>query len=1007
MDFPPLPAILDTLMSGVVLTTAPPHNHIIYVNKAFERMTGYAAAEMLGRTPRFLQGEDRQQPALTALSDSLRQGQEIRTVVRNYRKDGTLFWNELFLSPIRDTTGTITHYIGIQNDVTERVISRQELFFAQLSVENVPEAIFVVNAQAQIIQANQIACERLGYSLDELLSRRIYDLNPHYISENWDHHWQKIRQNKRLVLESVQESKSGQLLPVELSLNHFIFDDQEYCCYFVRDLTRRKQAETALRASQALLQAIIENLPFDLWVKDRDHRYILQNKPSIERWGDLLGQVAQDSHLDPAILAVWQEEDRRALSGEVVRAEVTYQQANEPHYYQKIVAPLHIDNKIIGIVGVNVEITEQVLAQKALQASEERLNALVNNMPVMVDAYDAEGHVVLWNKECERVTGYSQSEILANPHAMYLLYPDDAYRKSMMTAWQKIGNDYRNWEWDIACKDGQHKTISWSNISQHVAIPGYATWGIGVDVTQRQQAEQALRASEERYRVISELISDFAYSYRYEETNVTVLEWITDAFTRVTGYHANEVRNCKDWRRLVHPDDRNKLIEAQRALAAGESGMWEHRFLAQDGRLIWLRFYGHAIWDEQLGRVSRIYGAAQDITPVKLLQERLLQAQKMEAIGRLAGGVAHDFNNLLTVILSYGDLLMRRSLQDKVDWSAVGRWGQQIKQSAERAAALTHQLLAFSRQQILEPRIINLNQIISQMNDILPPLIGETVQVHTFLDSGLGQVRADPNQVEQVVLNLIVNARDAMPQGGTLTLETKNVILDAAYSQRHVDVTPGHYILLAISDTGIGIDTQTLDRIFEPFFTTKAKGKGTGLGLATVHGIVNQSGGHIWVHSKPGRGTIFKVYLPRVDVDEELPAEVTVAEFSSPGYETILLVEDEPMVRMLALDVLNLYGYHVIEATDETAEQRFAEYGGAIDLLLTDVVMPVYSGRELAEKLLLLRPQLKVLYMSGYTDNIIAHHGVLKPGTAFLQKPFTPDGLVQKVRAVLDAGGNY
>lgn len=209
-------------------------------------MTGYAAAEMLGRTPRFLQGEDRQQPALTALSDSLRQGQEIRTVVRNYRKDGTLFWNELFLSPIRDTTGTITHYIGIQNDVTERVISRQELFFAQLSVENVPEAIFVVNAQAQIIQANQIACERLGYSLDELLSRRIYDLNPHYISENWDHHWQKIRQNKRLVLESVQESKSGQLLPVELSLNHFIFDDQEYCCYFVRDLTRRKQAETGL-----------------------------------------------------------------------------------------------------------------------------------------------------------------------------------------------------------------------------------------------------------------------------------------------------------------------------------------------------------------------------------------------------------------------------------------------------------------------------------------------------------------------------------------------------------------------------------------------------------------------------------------------------------------------------------------------------------------------------------------------------------------------------------------
>lgn len=1131
MDIPHFPQILDALLSGVVLTEARPPNKIVYVNKAFERLTGYAAAELLGRSPGFLQGDDHDQPGVRELTKAVTAGQEARVIVRNYRKDGSLFWNEIFISPIHNEAGELTHYVGVQNDVTERILSRQELFFAQLSLDNAPEAIMVINEQGKILQANQVACERVEFSLEKLLGYSFYDLTPDYSLASWAAHWQELRQARRLVIETTLETESGRALVAEISFSHFAYGGQEYCCVFARDLTRRKSGQEALRASQARLQAVVENLPFDLWVKDRDNRYILQNKPSMERWGNLLGQTAEDSTLNAALLAIWKDEDERALGGEVVQGETIYTKNGQPHYYQKLIAPVYLDDQVIGTVGVNIEITDRVLAQQALQESEdrlqlalqaadmgiwewnirtnvvfwseqveplfglapgtfgrtydayralihpddlvmveetiaaalagitphyeiihrvvapgnqliwieargsvyrneqgeplrmigtvinvsgrkqaelaleeseERLRSLVDNMPILVDAFDEQWQLVFWNKECERVTGYAAAEMIGNPDALAWLYPNPAYRERMMARWHEIGNDFRDWEWEVTCKDGSIKTIAWSNISKYLPIPGYASWGVGVDATQRKQAEQALRRSEERYRAISDLTSDFAYSYRMEPTKIEVQEWITDAFTRITGYEPSVVATARDWRHITHPDERELHDKAQKTLAQGQDGVWEFRVIAKDGRTLWFRFYNRPIIDPVTGQVSQIYGAAQDITLVKQLEEQLLQAQKMEAIGRLAGGIAHDFNNLLTVIVSYGDLLVRRSQQEGVGGNATSRWGQQIKQAAERAAALTQQLLAFSRQQVMEPRVLNLNQIVAQMSEMLRRLIGEDIQMTTLLAPDLGQVRSDANQMEQVILNLVVNARDAMPQGGQLTIETANVILDDQYGRQHLEVIPGPYILLAVTDTGMGIDNNALARIFEPFFTTKEKGKGTGLGLAMVHGIVKQSGGHIWVYSEPGQGTTFKVYLPRVDGVVEPTALVISSELTSSGRETILLVEDEPMLRTLARDLLLLQGYQVLEATGETAEQLCLDYPEPIDLLLTDVVMPVISGRELAEKLAPLRPQMKILYMSGYTDNIIVQHGVLKPGVQFLQKPFTPDGLARKVRAVLD-----
>jgi PAS domain S-box-containing protein len=398
------------------------------------------------------------------------------------------------------------------------------------------------------------------------------------------------------------------------------------------------------------------------------------------------------------------------------------------------------------------------------------------------------------------------------------------------------------------------------------------------------------------------------------------------------------------------------------------------------------------------GGVPQVLGVATDITRRKQLEDQLRQSQKMEAVGRLAGGVAHDFNNLLTAILGHADLLLEDATQHD------GRRADltEIKRAAERAAGLTRQLLAFSRKQILQPKVLDLNTVVTGMGTLLHRLIGEDIELRIVPAPGLGAVEADPGQLEQVILNLAVNARDAMPRGGKLTVETANVHLDEAYARQRVGVQPGPYVLLAVTDTGVGMDEHVKAHVFEPFFTTKEQGKGTGLGLATVYGIVQQSGGFIWVYSEPGRGTAFKIYLPRKAASSQDLEPVPTREDSHAGSGTILLVEDEEAVRKLASRVLEARGYTVLRAADGLqALDTVERHPGAIDLLITDVVMPRMSGRELADLVRPRRPATKVLYVSGYTDDAIVHHGVLDAGVMFLQKPFTPDSLARKVKEIL------
>jgi PAS domain S-box-containing protein len=504
----------------------------------------------------------------------------------------------------------------------------------------------------------------------------------------------------------------------------------------------------------------------------------------------------------------------------------------------------------------------------------------------------------------------------------------------------------------------------------------------------------ALRASEERFRSLNASAPVGIFQTDAEGRAI----YCNRQWTAIAGLSLEESLG-DGWVRAVHPEDRDRVVVAWVAtVREGAEHASEFRIKTPAGQVRWINVQAHPTRLEN-GSITGYVGTVEDITERRQLEVQLRQAQKMEAVGRLAGGIAHDFNNLLTVILGNGGLLLAGPGKD----GPAQRKIEEIVKAGERAAGLTRQLLAFSRKQVLQPKVLNLNSVVGEMEKMLRPLIGEDIQLTTFLEKEPGQAKADPGQIEQVILNLAVNARDAMPNGGKLTLETANVDLSEAYAAEHPGAHAGRYVMLAVSDTGAGMDAQTQSHIFEPFFTTKGPGRGTGLGLATVYGVVKQSDGYISVYSELGHGTTFKVYLPRVDEEEEsAPAPASAASMPRGG-ETILLVEDEDGVRGLARAILEDLGYGVLEAPSPDAALRLIDrHSGPLHLVLTDVVMPGMNGRELVSRVACIRPDARVLYMSGYTDDAIVHHGVLKPGTAFLNKPFSPRDLARKVREVLD-----
>jgi two-component system cell cycle sensor histidine kinase/response regulator CckA len=640
------------------------------------------------------------------------------------------------------------------------------------------------------------------------------------------------------------------------------------------------------------------------------------------------------------------------------------------------------------------KIAEYTRIEAALRESEARYRLLAENSRDLIELLDHQGNVLYASPSHLQVLGYISDQLI-HTNIFKVIHPDDTQpTRSSFRDLLASGTSAR-----IALRL-RNKTGEWVDVEAILSAindDAHAVSGILLsarEITERRRVEAALRESEERYRLITENSSDLISLIELDSDPRQI--YASPSYLMVLGYDPTELVDTGQLE-LIHPDDRSNTTDQFLRIATNGTAQATYRVRHADGSWRWIEVQATAI--TQQGR-SYAVAVGRDITERKRLEDQFLQAQKMESVGRLAGGLAHDFNNLLTAIMGNLELALDALPSDHIARDDLG----EIQKATDRAAGLTRQLLAFARRQAIEPRIINLNDLIRNMDKLLRRLIGEDIDLVTLPAPELGQVKADPGQIEQVIVNLAVNARDAMPDGGKLTIETRNVMLDQNYTQQHIGMAPGNYVLLAVSDTGTGIDEETLRRIFEPLFTTKEKGRGTGLGLSTCYGIIQQHGGNIWPYSEVGHGSTFRVYLPRVDAPVEAHPQQGDVSALPHGTETVLLAEDEAAVRTMAARVLRERGYTVLEAIDGDEGLRVArEYAGPIHLLLTDVVMPHMSGRTLVDQVSGIYPSTKVLFISGYADSAIIHQGQLDPGVEFLHKPFSPSALARKVREVLDS----
>jgi PAS domain S-box-containing protein len=635
--------------------------------------------------------------------------------------------------------------------------------------------------------------------------------------------------------------------------------------------------------------------------------------------------------------------------------------------------------------------------RRKLLEREELFHLISENAADMIAVVDMQGKRLYNSLSYQRILGYSPEELQASS-GFEQIHPDDRERVKEAAEYARQSGVGRTLEYRVRHKNGNWVLLeSTSSVIHNTEGEPEKLVIVNRDITERNKSEEALQRSEAGFRSV---VEEAPYGiYRASTSGKFLL--VNPGLQKMLGYESQEELLTKDlgadiFRQPGEFERMTGILASSQEVQDVESE-WKRR----DGTPITVRCSGRYRRNPENDSDSYLEMFAEDVTERRVLERQLRAAQKMEAIGRLSGGIAHDFNNLLGVIIGYSRVL-KKGLGEN---NPLSEHALEIEKAGKQAASLTKQLLAFSRQQVLTPAVLNLNTLVSDMEKMLPRLMGEDVELVLEMDPDLGSVKADRSQIEQIIMNLTINARDAMPSGGKVKIKTANVRLDLAYTRNHPGSRVGHYIMLEVTDTGIGMDPETMAHIFEPFFTTKELGKGTGLGLATVYGVVKQSDGYIGVESTLGRGTTFQIYLPPYagqPVAEEPKAE---AGEKLCGTETVLLVEDAEPLRKLAKRFLEGCGFRVLSAENgNQAVEVAASHNGKFDLLLTDVVMPGMNGRVLSEQLQRRQPGLKVLYMSGYTDSFIAGHGVLEQGTHLLHKPFTEEVLIRKVREVLDGG---
>ncbi|GMV95539.1 MAG: hypothetical protein AMXMBFR82_53170 [Candidatus Hydrogenedentota bacterium] len=649
-----------------------------------------------------------------------------------------------------------------------------------------------------------------------------------------------------------------------------------------------------------------------------------------------------------------------------------------------------IDSIVDPLTGATRILQE---AQTALLESEERYHRLVNRIAVVILELEPSGTIRFANEALLHVLGFDSGDVVGSAFAGVFADPRDPGAAEAF--WNTVHReDVTKYELRIASKTGAIRMLEITSANQFGA-DGVPTRIIlcGTDETERKRALEDLQESEQRYRSLFTGNPDGVFAVNLEGT----LTSINDSAVTLTGYTLQELQE-KRLEDLVASDCINEVLERIQSTVEGEPQRFEARGIRKSGETIEIKITTLPI--KVRGRIAGIYGIVKDISATRLLERALFQAQKMESIGRLAGSIAHDFNNLLGAILGFSDFLYESLPEDSEQRADVD----EIRHAGRRASDLTRQLLTFARKQVVEPQVFNVNDLVKNVDKLLRRLMGEHIEVVTLFDEGIGEIRIDKGQFEQLLVNLAVNARDAMPNGGKLIVETQVYTAHGATTLQGEPLAPGEYVLLNVTDSGLGMTPEALIHACEPFFTTKPEGKGTGLGLATCFGIVTQAGGHIGFYSEPDHGTSVKILLPTVEGgDENVLHDYVDSQLTVDGTETILLAEDEPLLRELVQRTLTRHGYTVLVASGGTRALALARsYNGRIDCLITDMVMPHMGGKELAETLLLERPDMTVIFMSGYSEVVLAERGIVGPDMHFLAKPFMPKQLLEKVRTVLN-----
>ncbi len=996
---------------------------IDFVSDYVETLLGYTVEEWIS-TPNFwlsiVHPEDKEWVAREA-AENFHSGEGSTRQFRWIAKDGRIVWVESQTTVIRDETGQPTGWRGIDIDITERKRLEEEraALLAELDSEkarlqhifdNSPSYIFSLRGPDFVFEmANPAYYQLVGHR--NLIGIPASEALPET---------QELAEIKDQVYKT-GEPFIGKEVPVKLQRQDGSGPEQHYLNFvymplreaddsisgiisYGMDVTEQVLSRFKIQESEERYRFLFDNNPLPMWVFDLETLAFLSvNDAAVIHYG-----YSPEEFLSMSVIDIRPLEDipffreniakdtpgnrtsgvlrHTKKDGTIIDVEVTTNQ-------------LIFNGKKAKLVLAN-DVTERKLADRKIRESEDRYRIVAETANDIIITIDENSSILFVNSAVEKTLGYKPEELTGENLTIIVPERHRATHRFAMNRYLQTGRKNIPWnglEIQALHRDGSEKEVEIS-FNEYRENNKRLFTSVIRDITERKKAETALQQAEDKYRSLVE--SSPAVIYLAEPVPPYAPIYVSPNIA-MFGYTIEEWLSRDDfWVSLIHPEDKDRVLHiTENAMRQGLDTDLEYRITTRDGTIRWLQDRGRFVSDEQ-GNRTGWQGVMLDITETKVLEEQLRQSQKLESVGRLAGGIAHDFNNMLTAINGYSDLTLRRLEADNPLRQNI----LEIKKAGERSAQLTHQLLAFSRQQVMKPVVLNLNEVITDTIKLLERLIGEDIKLVIALNPKTGLVNVDPGQLSQIIVNLAVNARDAMPDGGKLTIETANVFLKPQDAKQKLDTLPGAYVMLSVCDTGQGIDDKIQEQIFEPYFTTKELGKGTGLGLATVYGIVKQSGGNIEFESELGGGTTFKVYLPRVAGQSDA-VELTdaSAEFLA-GTETILLVEDEELVRNMTRKMLETCGYTIIEARDGFEALKILDAEDCQpDLLMTDVVMPQMGGRELAEKINEKMPDMKILFTSGYTDDAVMRKGIIETNTNFIPKPFTFDDLSRKIRKILDA----